>query len=259
MFNLALIKKELTEQWRTNKILIIVASFLFLGMSGPVTTRFLPEILKNSAGSSGFSLNLLRKLTATDYALSFFKQMVSLPILILILVAMGTVAGERERGTHILVLTKPVSRTQFITSKYLSFLAILAGTILLAALGAAYYTILLAEVGTLAVGPFVLLCLAMFGFMSFILALVVFFSSFFRTSVAAGGASFGVYLVLIIGGGLLPEEAGKYLPSNFANQAGAILEGKLSSGELLKPLLTSFVLSILLTGLACFLAEKREM
>lgn len=258
MSSRALFKKEFTEQWRTSKVLIMAASFFFLGMSGPVTTRLLPEILKNSA-TAGLQITFLNNLTATDYALSFFKQMLTLPVLILILLAMGTVAGERERGTNIFVLTKPVSRSQFIVIKYLSYLVVLAGVISFTALAAVYYTLLLSTSGSLALGPFGLVTLALFSYMALILAIVVLCSTLLRTSVAAGGAAFLIYLVVTIGGSLLPQEAGKYLPQNFMNQAGPVLLEKIPGSELAAPTGAGLALSAAVIALACFCAEKREM
>jgi ABC-2 type transport system permease protein len=48
-----------------------------------------------------------------------------------VLLAMGSVAGERERGTLGLVLSKPVSRTAFLASKFVGIAMVLGlGTIL---------------------------------------------------------------------------------------------------------------------------------
>lgn len=255
----ALFKKEFTEQWRTNKILIMVASFFILGMSGPITLKFLPEILKNSGDQSGMQIILTRKLTAIDYVINFFGQMPSLPMLVLILVAMGTIAGERERGTHIFVLTKPVSRTQFIVTKYLTYLAVLTGVVIFTAASALYYTLILSDTGTVALGPFAVVTLIMLSYMSVILAIVVLCSAIFRSALAAGGVSFLIYVIISVSNGLIPTSVSKYLPVSFLGQAPNILAGKATATEQLIPIVLGFAISAVVIAIACFTAEKREM
>jgi len=43
---MALLKKELTEQVRTNRIIIVAGVFLFFGLSTPLMIRYLPELIK---------------------------------------------------------------------------------------------------------------------------------------------------------------------------------------------------------------------
>ncbi|HEX2911887.1 MAG TPA: ABC transporter permease subunit [Chloroflexia bacterium] len=255
----ALFRKEFVEQWRTSKIFIMAAAFFVLGMSGPITTKFLPDLIKNSANSSGLQITVTKTFTAADYLLSFFNQMNSLPILVLILVAMGTIAGERERGTHIFVLTKPVSRTQFIVIKFLTYLAVLTGVVLLTAAGALYYTLLLSDSGQVLLGPFALITLSMFSYMSLILAIVIFFSSLFKSAIAAGGASFLVYVVISIVTGLLPDNIRNYLPMSFQLKGLERLSGLQDSSPLIIQTLVGLALAAVVIVVACVVAEKREM
>ncbi len=259
MISTALFKKEFLEQWRTNKILIMLAAFFLLGMSGPVTTYFLPELLKNSAASSGLQFTLIKQLTTTDYAVSFIKQLAGIPVLVLVLLAMGAIAGERERGTHILILTKPISRAQFIITKYLTYTVVMIGTIIITALAALYYILLLAKIGTLDLGAYAMLTLTVISTMSFILALVILCSSIFKTAIAAGGVSFIGYIFISTALGLIPDNIGKYLPTNVLSLAPNILDGKTASTELIIPILTGFILSGCVIAASCLIAEKREM
>lgn len=257
MSTVALLKKEFKEQWRTSKALILVLSFFLLGMSGPVTTKFLPEILKSSGSNlSGIDIIITGKQTYVDSIYSYFNQMTSLPVLILVLVAMGAVAGERERGTHIFVLTKPVTRVQFILTKYFTYLAVLLGTLVITGLGAAYYTLILFE--GFPVGPYLLLNLCLFSNMAYLLAVIILFSSLFRSSIAAGGASFVFFLVVSLITGLIPRVS-ENMPGVFASLARPVMAGTTQATELIVPSIIGFVLAGLLLVIACYTAEVREM
>ncbi len=256
MTRVVLFKKEFTELWRTSKVLIVAIAFLFLGMSGPVSTKLLPELLKSVGSDNNFQIVLLSQMTAADAIVSYFNNMYQLPVLVLILIAMGTLAGEREKGTHILVLTKPVTRTQFILTKYFSYLALIAGGVFLTALGAGYYTLLLFN--SFSVVDYLVLNLSMLAFMAFILALVIFCSSLFRTSVGAGGLSFLIFVVFSLGLNLLPN-SDKFSPLAFLSKSKDIMVGKASLDTLLVPSLVGIALAVVTIALACFIAEKREM
>ena len=254
----ALYKKELIEQWRTSKIIILMAAFVVTGLSGPVSLKFLPELLKNSPQTSGLTISVSRQFTSVDYALNFFNGLSLLPVLILILVAMGTIAGERERGTQVLVLTKPVSRSQFVLGKYLAYVTVLAGVVVVTGLAGVYYSVLLSG-GSLAYGSFGWLVLAVFSNLSFVLALIILCSSLVKSSVAAGGLSFLLYEVLTISSGFLPSDLADKLPLKFLNQAQPILTGVTDPFSLLFPILIGFLLTGFVLALTCLVAERREI
>lgn len=256
----ALLKKEFTEQWRTNKVLIMAATFFVLGVSGPLTTKFLPEIIKSSSKSAGISFGQITiSLTTADFAASFFSQMTQLPILILILLTMGAVAGEREHGTQVFVLTKPIRRTQYILTKFFAYLAVLTGVVMVAALGGAYYTLILSNTGNFSVSGYLMLSLTMWSDMVFLLALILLCSSLVKTSVAAGGLSFLLYIAIAIANGLTPSDVSKYLPQSFAGQARDVMNNKIAAGDLIIAVLVGLVLAVIIVGLTCVITENREM
>ena len=244
----ALLKKELLEQWRTSKILIIVLGFILSGLQGPVVTKLLPEIIKSSSGSmQGIQITIPEQ-TALDAILSYISQMAAFPSLIVILVVMGTLAGERERGTQVFVLTKPVSRIQFILAKYFSYLGIVVVAIILTAVASGYYTLLLFS-NSFSLGPFLVLNLGVIAYSSYILALV-----------AAGGVAFVGFLVIDNLVKLIPGWTGIFPQAVFsALDARRIMTGETSPGNMVLPIIIGFVMAAVLIGLACFSYEKREM
>jgi ABC-2 type transport system permease protein len=256
---IALLKKELLEQWRTNKILILVLGFLFSGLQGPVITKLLPELIKNSSSSlQGIQITIPEQ-TALDAILSYVSQMSAFPALILILVVMGPLAGERERGTQVFVLTKPVTRSQFILAKYFTYLGILVGAVILTAIASTYYTLLLFS-NSFDFGPFVVLNLGVISYISYILALVVLCSSLFKTPVAAGGVSFVAFLVIDNLVKFIPNWT-KFFPQAIFDPGNArkVMTGATGAGDLLIPVIMGLVMAAVLLGIACFNYEKREM
>jgi hypothetical protein len=126
-----LLKKELREHIKTHKLLIVLVVFLFLGMGTPLMLHYLPDIV-NSGGGTEIPMP---DFTGEDAASEFFGSIAQIGMVVVILVAMGAVARERERGTALLTLSKPVGRDMFIAAK-LAALAVIFGISLI--LGAAF-------------------------------------------------------------------------------------------------------------------------
>jgi ABC-2 type transport system permease protein len=136
-----LLEKEIIEAWRTYRLGVVAALFLVLGITAPVLTRFLPDIIKAFA-PAGFNVDV-PSLGISDVLDQLLKNLVQFGALAAILVTMGSVATEKERGTAAFVLAKPVTRTAFLGAKVVSIGMIFAVATALAVAGAWVYTGLL--------------------------------------------------------------------------------------------------------------------
>jgi len=136
-----LLEKEMVEAWRTYRLGVVAALFLVLGITAPVLTRFLPDIIKALA-PVGFNVDV-PDLGVADVLDQLLKNVIQFGALAAILVTMGSVATEKERGTAAFVLAKPVTRTAFLGAKLVAIGMIFAIATALAVAGAWIYTGLL--------------------------------------------------------------------------------------------------------------------
>jgi ABC-2 type transport system permease protein len=139
----SLLEKEVVEAWRTYRLAVISALFLAFGIVAPVMTRYLPDIIAAFA-PSGFQVSL-PPLGVPDVIDQLLKNIVQFGALAAILTTMGTVASEKERGTAALVLTKPVTRLAFLSSKLAAIGLLFGLAIALATIGGWIYTTYLFE------------------------------------------------------------------------------------------------------------------
>jgi ABC-2 type transport system permease protein len=139
----ALLRKELLEQWRTLRFGVVAAIFVLIGLSSPLLARFTPQILE-AVGGSQFRIVLPPPSTA-DAVDQLLKNVGQLGAFVAILLPMGAVATEKERGTAALLLTKPAGRAAFLVSKVVAIGATLGVAVGLAAAGAWFYTLVLFE------------------------------------------------------------------------------------------------------------------
>ena len=137
------LRKELRESLRNNRLLVVVAIFAVFGIISPLTAKYTPELLKSlGTGSGGVTISLPTP-TVKDAITQFIKNVAGTGILVAILLPMGLVAREKERGTAAFVLTKPLTRPAFLTAKLLTLGLTLTAGVAVGALATYWYTALL--------------------------------------------------------------------------------------------------------------------
>jgi len=190
-----LLRKELLEQWRTLRLPLSVVVFALIGFSSPLLACFTPEILQAVGGS--LIPIVLPTPTAADAIDQLAKNLTQLGAFVAILLAAGSVAGEKDRGTAALLLVRPVGRAGFLLAKLAAIALTLAVSVAVAMAAAWFYTFVLFEPlsvpGTVAAGVLDWLFLLAWATVTFLA------STLTRSSLAAAG----VGVVALIGVSIL--------------------------------------------------------
>jgi ABC-2 type transport system permease protein len=236
-----LLEKEMIEAWRTYRFGVVVALFLVLGITAPVLTRYLPDIIRAFA-PAGFNVEV-PDLGIADVLDQLLKNIVQFGALAAILVTMGSVASEKERGTAAFVLAKPVSRTAFLGAKVVAIGMIFAIAIALAVAGAWVYTGLLFDsppvLPWIKLGVVIWLSTMVYAAITFLGSVVM------RSSLRAAAVGFAGLIVLSLAS-VVPFLT-TWLPAGLASVAKSVALGEVSSD--LHPLRTIGVSGLLV--LAC--------
>ena len=189
----ACLAKEWKESVKTARFWVVIAVFGVFGMLGPLTARYINEILTSVGGDLG-GLIQLPPPVVSDSWLQFYKNMNQMGILVMVLMYMNTVAGEKRRGSVLLVLSKGVSRATFLLSKLLSAVMVFTCAYVLAlGLQIAYTQVLFGEIGNsgLPVGLFAFWCYGIG-----MLALTLLMSPLARGTGVAAVMTLGGYLLI---------------------------------------------------------------
>lgn len=214
-------RKEMLEQWRTYRFLIVVAVFAAFGLASPLLAKFTPEMLKSLPGVPTELLSAFPAPTVTDAITQYVKNMSQFGILLALLMTMGVVVQEKERGTAAFFLTRPVSRETFLLAKFASMTVTFIASLSIAAIGCWYYTYVLFE--PLAWGPF----LALNGLMLIIFLVYMALSLLGSTLAHSQGIAVGLaFLALIVIGGIgsLPS-IGDYFPGRLFSWGVTLMMG----------------------------------
>jgi ABC-2 type transport system permease protein len=241
-----LLWKEMLEQRRTMRFWAIVILFLVAGLISPLIARYTPEIIKSLAGSS-FQLTVTTP-TTLDAIDQLLKNLGQFGALAAILTTMSLVAGEKERGTAGMILTKPVSRGAFLAAKFVAIgITLLVGTATAGVAAYAYTSILFTAPD---LQGFVLLCVLVW------LSLLVYAALTFLGSTVAGSAAAagGLGFVGVLAAGILSvlPTIGPYMPAALAG-AGRLYAVGQTGPDVVGPSVANVgfvVLALLLSNLA---------
>ena len=247
-----LLRKELLEQWRTMRLPIVAAVFLLVGLASPLLARFTPEILK-AVGGDQFSI-VLPTPTAADAWAQLAKNLGQFGALVAVLLAMGSVATEKERGTAALILTKPAARDAFLLAKMVAIATTLGISTAIAGAGAWLYTLVLFE--PLPVAGFVAAMLLQWLALVAYAAVTFLGSTLTRSALAAAGLGVAAFIVLGILG-IIPA-IGPYLPTGLGDPARALALG-LPGVDALGPAVASIVLVAALFAAAALAFRRQEL
>ncbi|MBN2386361.1 MAG: ABC transporter permease subunit [Anaerolineales bacterium] len=247
------LRKELMEQWRTKRLLVILAVMAIFGLISPLLAKLTPDLLKSIPDMPAGLADLIPEPTLTDAVLQYVKNLEQFGILLALLMSMGSVAQEKERGTAAMMLTHPLSRAAFLLAKFAALAVTFTLSLTVAALACWYYTLLLFE--ALPWDSFLALNgLMLVGFFVYIAATIL-CSTLVRSQGAAAGLAFGA-LVLIAGIGSLPR-IGTYFPGQLFNWGVGLALG--AADPAWPALWVSLGLIVTFLGIAWLVFRRQEL
>ncbi|HEX6540796.1 MAG TPA: ABC transporter permease subunit [Ktedonobacterales bacterium] len=248
------LRKELREAVRSNRLLVVAVVFLLLGIISPVTAKYTPELLQAiGTGQSGVKI-IVPTPTVADAIAQYLKNVAGTGIFVAILLPMGMVAREKERGTAAFVLTKPLSRAAFLGAKVVTLLMLLGVGVLIAAIATYLYTAILFQ--PIALGSFigcsllVLLSLIVYGLLTFLGSTVA------RSQLLAVGIGLAAWVLLSLIG-IIPKAA-QLTPAGLMEPASALAQGT-SPDHLLLSVLANLVLCAIVIAVAWLAFRRQEL
>ena len=248
-----LLGKELREQWRTRRLLVVAVVFTALGIGSSFLARYTPELIQ-ALGGVPFEIEFPEP-TLADAANQWLRNLGQAGILTAILLSMGSVATEKERGTAALLLTKPASRGAFLAAKLLAIGATLATSLVLASVSGYFYTFLLFEPPPIAgwIGMTALMLLALLAYV----ALTFFGSTLTRSAMAAAGLGVAGMIGLAAVSAL--PAVSPYTPAGISGQPALALGTGADPGGLIGPVLANVALVLALAGMSWLVFRRQEL
>lgn len=249
---LSFFKKEFIEFFKTYRFYVLFGVFMFFGILNAPTAKFLPELMK-AIPDVGFDIQIPEPVMADSY-IQFISNITN-ALFALIIVFMGSISSEIKKGTIYLVLSKGVSRIDFLYSKLLNALimytAAFAGYVAFSVLGTWilfstwYFEGLFAAT------------VSMYLFGLILLAASISASAIAKSAGPGAFAGFGLLIFLP-----LTEVFGKaaeWLPGRLMTLPGEYLSGSAAVTDLIKASLSSLTLIIIMITASTIKFSKREL
>ncbi len=257
MFRTLLIK-EFREQWRTWRFIILVVVLVISGLVSPLLAYYTPAILRTVPNMPAGFAGLIPDPTVSDAIGQYIKNVSQFGVFLVILLVMGAVAQEVERGTMAMLLVRPVKRSAVILAKWLVWaFTLISGLAIGGSMGWVYTYVLFEPLPLL---PFLQLNLLMLIFLLVYMSVTLLASTLARSQAVAAGAAFGGLALLLVLSSL--PRLGDFMPGRLNAWGSALLvgaSGTPAEASAWPALWVSLAIILLSIAAACLRLEREEI
>lgn len=247
------VRKELREFLRGWRAWVLLGVLGVFALTGPVTARYMREILAATLGEAGTAGLPIPEPTYVDSYLQWTKNLGDLVLFVVIVLLAGVVAGECRQGTAVLVLTKPLPRAAFVLTKAGTHLVLLVAAVVAGTAVTWVGTRLLFPVAP--VGPLAAAVAAWLVLGALVVAIMVLASTCVDSTGAAAGIGFAAYLLLTVAGIWAPLK--RVTPAGLRDLPAALAAGR--PVEAVGPVLSALGLIAILCAAAVLVFRRREL
>jgi len=241
---------ERLRMTRTPRAIALGAIYLFFGLLGPVTAKYLQDIVNRV--QSGVQV-IIAHPTAKDGIANYISQASQTGLIVVVVITAGAFTFDARRGLSVFLRTRADNMWQLIAPRFAVNAAAAVAAYTLGTLAAWYETALLLgspPAGAMLAG---LLCGSVF--LVFAVSVTAAAASVARRTLATVGITLGVLLTLPILGIAGPLHA--WLPSTLVTAPVALI-GHSSLGDYLPALATTAISSALLLTMATLRLARRD-
>lgn len=250
---LVFLKKEIFEYTKTYKLLIMLVVFAIFGITNPLIAKLLPEILESLA-TDGVIITLPDP-TAYDAWEQFFKNATQMGLIVTVIIFSGVLSSELSKGTLINLLTKGLSRTAVILSKYTCMVLVWTASIALC-FGLTYgYTVYLFPKDETSNLLFSVFCLWLFGL--FLLAVLIFSATLTKSNYGCLLITFVAVVACMIMD-IIPAMH-RYNPISLATDNMGLIMNSIEVSSLYSAILVSCLLSLIFVSLSVAIFRKKQL
>ncbi len=250
-----LIKYDFFYLKKTSRLLIMPAVIIFFAILSPVTAKFMNQLLGLLLEDSGLVIEL-HDPTVIDSYIQYIGNLYELILYVLIFMSVGMFIRDKSKGILPLILSKPISKSNYILSKYIVFNVVVSIILLLGYLVFGYYTYFLFDEVNMVIMLQVTLLFSVY--LLFITAIAMFSSVITKSYPIAILITFVSYIffqILSIGDiGIF-----KYLPGQIITRISEIVVENASLKEVLTTVGSTMMLSALLLYLSIILFRKNTI
>ncbi|MBO8157795.1 MAG: ABC transporter permease [Bacillaceae bacterium] len=249
-------KKELLENWRNFKWIWVPIVFIIFGIMDPITTYYMPKIINTVGGLPEGAEITIPQPPPEQALLMSINEYGTIGVLIIVLITMGLIAGELKSGVSELVLSRPVTYTNYITAKWASTVLLILASFIIGMFFSWYYVNLL--FGDLSLSQ-LFGAIFIYGFwMIFVVTITVFVNTLFKVPGLVGFVS--ILIVILIH--MVTSIFGRFLaysPANLSSYVSAYVHTGEMTADMWSSIFVAIVGIALLLLLSINILKNREI
>lgn len=235
-----LLKYDFYHLRKTSKFIVFPVVIVIFAILGPITARYMNQILDLALAESGIDIVLTDPVVMDSY-LQYIGNLYETILFVILFVGVGFFIKDKTKGLIPLVLSKPINKTKYLLSKYISLSILILASLLLGYLVFSYYTFyIFNEIDMIGV---LLTTFLFFIYILYILSISLFTAIHFKSYLASVSVTFGIYILTSM---LTIFEVSifKYLPGFISNNSVDILIGQEVVGDVIINAGVTLLLSI---------------
>jgi ABC-2 type transport system permease protein len=237
---------------RTRRLLALIGVYLFFGLTGPLTARYLEQIL-GSLGTEGIRIEFPPP-KPSDGIAQFVSNTSQIGLLVVVLVAASALAFDARREMAVFLRTRVTGVRAIVVPAYAITTGGAVTAFVVGSLAAWYETTVL--LGGLPAGRMLLGIALAALFLAFAVAVVALVAAVARGVLATAGVTLAVLLAMAIVGNV--PAAGRWLPTALAS-APAGLVGPSAPGDYLPAAVLTAALTLAALAGAIAFGARREV
>ena len=252
-------KKEIAELIKTIKGIVLAVIFLIVAIMSPVIAKLTPELLRLLGAEELEELEMIMAIipppSSMESYVQFFSNFNMMGLLAVIIVFAGIVANEKSRSTAAYILTKNISRTQFILSKITAAVAFVFVSFVIMMLTQMLYTNILFDDGMIETKAVLIFSAFLFLYLIFILSFTLLSSVLSKSVTPAVFIAFLFFIGFNILGSI--PRIGKYMPPA-VNNFGFITQS-VTVSDIIPSIIITVLCSVVFIVLSVKLFNKQEL
>lgn len=243
--------KEIFEQIKNYKALILLLVLFLIGVMSPGLAKLTPEILKSV--DVGFKIEIPDP-TMLDAYQQFFKNMLQMGTVVVLLIFSNNITKEFGDGTAAMMFSKGLDRSSFVLAKVFTMYLYWTIGFVLSFLTMKFYTNFLFE--TVSVENLLFAMASIWLLMIFILTLITLMSCVFKEGLTPLITTAGILGVLLVLGSYPP--IAKFSPLSLGGSNIELLMGTKSVTDVLPPVIVAIALILVMLSTALVIVKNKE-
>jgi len=138
-----LFHKEIVENWRNKKWIWVPLVMILFSIMDPLSYYFLPEIMESVGEVPEGMVFEMPSIDPISALMMSIESLSTYGTIIITLISMGTIAGEKHQGITEMILAKPIKLSNYITAKWVSYILLSVLSLMISLCMSWYYINLL--------------------------------------------------------------------------------------------------------------------